>query len=65
MNLDHFGFKWDKPVTRMIRVINLLRRFWLGETINYNDEFFSFKDAKLQIQTMFLKFMVKRDNTIF
>jgi len=50
MNLDHFGFRWDKPVTRMVRVINLLRRFWLGETINYNDEFFSFKDAKLQIQ---------------
>ena len=29
----------------MIRVINLLRRFWLGETINYNNEFFSFKDV--------------------
>ena len=53
MNLDHFGFKWDKPVTRMIRVINLLRRFWLGETINYNDEFFSLKMLNFRYKLCF------------
>jgi len=50
MNLEPFGIRWDKPVTRMVRVIELLKRFLAGETVTYEDEFFKFKDAFLQVK---------------
>ncbi|RJX15833.1 LLM class flavin-dependent oxidoreductase [Candidatus Bathyarchaeota archaeon] len=50
MNLEPFGIRWDKPITRMVRVIELLKRFLAGETVTYEDEFFRFKDAFLQVK---------------
>jgi 5,10-methylenetetrahydromethanopterin reductase len=50
MNLEPFGISWNKPVTRMVEAVELMRRLWIGEVIDHKSEFFKFKGAKLQIK---------------
>lgn len=49
MNLDPFGIGWDRPVSRLIEYVTLMRRLWSGETFTYEGEFWSFKDAHLML----------------
>jgi len=50
MNLEPFGIKRDKPVSKLIEAVTIMRRLWSGETINYEGEFWKLKDAFLQIK---------------
>ncbi|HIH78629.1 MAG TPA: LLM class flavin-dependent oxidoreductase [Halobacteria archaeon] len=50
MNLDPFGIKWDKPVSRLIESVKIIRRLWSGETFDYDGQFWRLKDAFLQIR---------------
>jgi len=50
MNLDPFGIEWNKPVSRVVEAVKLMRRLWTGETFSYKGEFWEFKDAFLQIK---------------
>ncbi|MGQ9624152.1 MAG: LLM class flavin-dependent oxidoreductase [Candidatus Bathycorpusculaceae bacterium] len=49
MNLEPFGIDWKKPVSKLVEAVKIMRSFWAGEVLNYDGEFWSFKDAFLQI----------------
>ncbi|BDC35501.1 MAG: LLM class flavin-dependent oxidoreductase [Candidatus Methanoliparum thermophilum] len=50
MNLDPFGIKWDKPVSRLIEAVRIIRKFWSSEPFDYDGKFWRLKDAFLQIK---------------
>jgi len=48
MNLDPYGIKWNKPLSRMVESIRLMRKLWESEEpFDYEGEFFTFKKAVL------------------
>lgn len=48
MNLDPYGIKWNKPLSRMIESIKLIRKLWESEEpFDFDGEFFQFKKAIL------------------
>jgi len=49
-DLEPFGIEWNKPVSRIVEAVKLMRRLWAGEKISYEGEFWKFKDASLQIK---------------
>jgi alkanesulfonate monooxygenase SsuD/methylene tetrahydromethanopterin reductase-like flavin-dependent oxidoreductase (luciferase family) len=49
MNLDPFGIEWDRPVSRLIEYVLLMKRLWSGETFSYDGEFWSFTDAHIML----------------
>ena len=49
MSLDPFGYEWDRPVSKMIETVEVVRRLWDGETFDHHGEYFQLEDAFLQI----------------
>ena len=49
MNVDPFGIPWDKRVTRMKETVEVLRRLWTGEIIDYDVEIFKLSKAFIQV----------------
>jgi alkanesulfonate monooxygenase SsuD/methylene tetrahydromethanopterin reductase-like flavin-dependent oxidoreductase (luciferase family) len=48
MNLDPFGIKWDRPLSRMVESIKLMRTLWeKEEPFDFEGEFFRFEKAML------------------
>src|SRR5579884_45836 len=48
MNLDPYGIKWNRPLSRMVESIKLIRRLWESqEPFDFEGEFFRFKKAIL------------------
>ena len=48
MNLDPYGIKWNKPLSRMVESIKLIRRLWKSkEPFDFDGEFFHFRNAFL------------------
>jgi alkanesulfonate monooxygenase SsuD/methylene tetrahydromethanopterin reductase-like flavin-dependent oxidoreductase (luciferase family) len=48
MNLDPFGIAWDKPLSRMVESIKLIRMLWESrEPFDFKGRFFKFKKAAL------------------
>lgn len=50
MNLDPFGIEWDRPVTRMVESIEVVRKLWKQEKVDYEGKFFKMKGAFLQME---------------
>ncbi|MEM0350165.1 MAG: LLM class flavin-dependent oxidoreductase [Archaeoglobaceae archaeon] len=50
MNVEQFGINWNKPVARMAEFTKILREFWLRDRVDFDGEFWKFKDAFLQIK---------------
>lgn len=50
MNLDPFGIRWNKPVSRLIEAVSIIRKLWSGEPFSYEGEFWKLKDAFLHIK---------------
>ena len=50
INLEPFGIEWNKPVSRLVEAVKVMRRLWAGETFSHEGEFWKFKDAFLQIK---------------
>lgn len=50
MNVEHFSIPWNKPVKRMVEFTKVVRDLWLKDKIDYNGEFWKFKNAFLQIK---------------
>jgi len=50
MNLDPFGIRWNKPVSRLIEAVSVIRKLWSGEPFSYEGEFWKLKDAFLHIK---------------
>jgi len=50
MDLEPFGIEWNKPVSRLVEAVDIMRRLWTAETFSYDGEFWKLKDAFLQIK---------------
>jgi len=50
MNLDPFGIRWDKPVSRLVEAIEIMRKLWSGEKVDYEGRFWRLKGAFLQVR---------------
>ena len=50
MNLDPFGIRWDKPVSRLVEAIEIMRKLWSGEKVDYEGRFWRLKEAFLQVR---------------
>ncbi len=53
MNLNDFGVSWNKPASRLIEAVEVIKSLWNTSkskrlTADYNGEFFQLKNAKLQ-----------------
>lgn len=49
MNMEPFGINWEKPVSKTVEAITIIRRLWSGEMLDYQGHFFKLNDAFLQI----------------
>ncbi|MEM2691291.1 MAG: LLM class flavin-dependent oxidoreductase [Candidatus Bathyarchaeia archaeon] len=49
MNLDPFGINWDKPVSKLVEFVTAIRKLLAGEILNFDGNFWKFKNAFLQI----------------
>ena len=49
MNLDPYGIRWDKPLTRVAEAAQIMRALWSGEPVSFDGEFYKLKDAELRI----------------
>jgi len=49
MNLDPFGIKWDRPVSKMVEAVRIIRRLWMEspERIDYEGKFYKLYKACL------------------
>src|SRR3990170_7075634 len=48
MNLDPYGIKWNKPLSRMVESIKLISELWKSrEPFDFDGEFFQFRNAFL------------------
>jgi alkanesulfonate monooxygenase SsuD/methylene tetrahydromethanopterin reductase-like flavin-dependent oxidoreductase (luciferase family) len=50
MNLERFGIRWNKSVSRLAEAVKIMRRLWAGEKFSYDGEFWKFKNVFLQIK---------------
>lgn len=52
MNLDPYGIAWNKPLTRVVESVKIMRALWTGEPVNFEGEFYNLSDAELRIQPL-------------
>ncbi|MHA1132284.1 MAG: LLM class flavin-dependent oxidoreductase, partial [Candidatus Helarchaeota archaeon] len=45
MNLDNYGFAWDKPVSRLEEFLEVLKLLWRKRKVKYDGQFFKMKGA--------------------
>ena len=50
MNLDQFGIRWDKPLSRLVEFTRIVRDLWLKDEVSYQGKFWSLRRAFLQIR---------------
>jgi alkanesulfonate monooxygenase SsuD/methylene tetrahydromethanopterin reductase-like flavin-dependent oxidoreductase (luciferase family) len=50
MNVEPFGIEWNKPVKKIAEFIEVCRLLWTGEKVSYEGEFYSLRNAFLQIK---------------
>ncbi len=50
MNLDPYGIKWSKPLTRVVESIKIMRALWKGEPVDFDGEIYGMSQAELRIQ---------------
>lgn len=56
MNLNDFGITWNKPATRLIEAVEVIKLLWKTAqkqelTVDYSGDFFKLRNAKLQYPT--------------
>jgi len=53
MNLVPFGITYDKPVGRTIEAIQIIRRLWSEDFVDFEGKYYSLKNAFLQPEERF------------
>ena len=48
MNLDPYGIKWDKPVSRMYEAVKAVKACWTQPVVNFEGEFYHIKNALVE-----------------
>jgi alkanesulfonate monooxygenase SsuD/methylene tetrahydromethanopterin reductase-like flavin-dependent oxidoreductase (luciferase family) len=49
MNVDPYGIAWDNRTARMKETVEIIRRLWEGEMVDYHGEVFRFAKAFIQV----------------
>jgi phthiodiolone/phenolphthiodiolone dimycocerosates ketoreductase len=49
MNVDPYGIPWNNRVARMKETVEILRRLWKGEVVDYHGEVFRLSKAFIQV----------------
>ncbi|MGH7889549.1 MAG: LLM class flavin-dependent oxidoreductase [Thermodesulfobacteriota bacterium] len=52
MNLDPYGIRWNKPLTRVVESIKIMRSLWRGEPVDFEGEFYKLTAAELRIKPL-------------
>lgn len=52
MNLNPYGITWNRSVSRMREAIEVIKKLWTEESVNYTGEFFNLKEAFLSPQPL-------------
>lgn len=52
MNLDPYGIKWDRPLTRVVESIKIMRALWKGEPVDFEGDIYNLKQAELRIEPL-------------
>ena len=47
MNLNPYGIKWNKPVSKMEEATKVIKNLWTEKSVNYSGEFYTLKNAVL------------------
>ncbi len=51
MNLDAYGIKWDKPLSRLREAMTVMQKLWATEgSCDFDGEYYTLKDAFLQVK---------------
>lgn len=50
MNLEPFGIEWERPVSKLVEFVTIIRKLWAGDVLDYEGSFFKLKEAFLQIR---------------
>lgn len=51
MNLDAYGIKWDRPLTRLREAMKVMQKLWKGDgRVDFHGEYFNLSDAFLQVK---------------
>lgn len=50
MNLDPYGIKWNRPLTRVKESIEIMRSLWKGEQVDFDGEIYRLSKAELRIR---------------
>lgn len=50
MNLDPYGIKWNRPLTRVKESIQIMRSLWKGEQLDFDGEIYKLSKAELRIR---------------
>jgi alkanesulfonate monooxygenase SsuD/methylene tetrahydromethanopterin reductase-like flavin-dependent oxidoreductase (luciferase family) len=50
MNLDPYGIKWNKPLTRVREAIQIMRSLWKGGQVDFDGEIYKLSKAELRIR---------------
>jgi len=50
MNLDQFGIRWDRPLSRLVEFTRIVRDLWLKDEVSYQGKFWTLRRAFLQIR---------------
>ena len=48
MNLDPYGIKWDKPVSKMYEAVKAVKACWTQPVVNFEGKFFHIKNALVE-----------------
>lgn len=52
MNLEQFDIHWEKPVSRLVEAVEIMRKLWSGDVFSYEGQFWHLKNAFLQIRPL-------------
>jgi alkanesulfonate monooxygenase SsuD/methylene tetrahydromethanopterin reductase-like flavin-dependent oxidoreductase (luciferase family) len=52
MNVTAFGIDFEKPVSKMIESVEMMRLLWKEDRVTYKGEFYDLKNAFLQVKPM-------------
>jgi len=50
MNLDPFGIKWDRPITRLEEYIQVMKELWTSPRASFSGRFCDLRDAHVQVE---------------
>ncbi len=48
MNLNPYGIQWDKPVSRTVEALKVIKRLWTEEVVDHKGRFYRLEQAFLQ-----------------